>query len=466
MCTRSKKPEPLALVFCYNFTMYSKSTTYDRLLEEVIAFETISTDPSYAKECQKCVAWLEKQFKAKQFKVKILRGKHTNPVVVARYTVDPHCKTVLIYGHYDVQPAREQSGWKSDPFKVVQRGPKLYARGIVDNKGQFVIHMASIFDLIDQGNLGYNVVCMLEGNEESGNEELPKQLKQYSKDLDCDVVLVSDGELLGSYPVLDTGLRGGGNIRIEIQTAPNDFHSGLFGGAVPSASQEAIALVDKIFDDRNPNKILIPGFYSVDTKPSKQLVDSLGASGSDDSVAKQAGVKTLHQHKGHNFFSSTGLLPTLEVSGIHAGYTGVGFQNIVPGYADVRLNLRTVYGQKTKSVVTLVTDFIKKSIPSYVDYHIHVEEHGDPIFLDTDGVYGIRAQTVLERVYKKPVIKKYVGGSIPILADFQNILGKQVISVSLGNDDCAMHGANENFKISLINKGLDFSRIFFSKVEN
>ena len=443
--------------------MYTKSPTYDKLLKKLITFETISTDPSFARECQRCVAWLEKIFKAKKFIVKILTSKTTNPVVVARYVADPQMETVLIYGHYDVQPAREQVGWKSDPFRLEKRGGRMYARGVVDNKGQFLIHLASVFDLIDAGKLGYNVVFMLEGNEESGNEELPQQLKKSRKDLNCDFVLVSDGELSGDFPVLDTGLRGGGNIRIELNTAPNDFHSGIFGGAVPSASQEAVALVDKLFSDSNPNKVLIPGFYSLESKPSKKLIDSLATSGSDESVLRQARVKTLHQQRGHNFFSTTGLLPTLEVSGIHAGYTGVGFQNIVPGYADVRLNLRTVQGQHTNKVFKLVTDFIEQSIPGYVDYHIHIEDHGDPIVLDTESIYGVKARRLLERIYKKPVIKKYVGGSIPILADFQNILRKPVISVSLGNADCAMHGANENFNISLANKGLAFSKEFFTK---
>ena len=441
--------------------MYTKSKTYDRLLDELISFETISTDPSYKGECLRCVEWLSKQFDDHGFKVKTLKGKVTNPVVVARYVADKTYKTVLIYGHYDVQPAREQAGWKSDPFTVTKRGGRIYARGAVDNKGQFLVHMATIFDLIDSRELGYNIVFMLEGNEESGNDELPKQLRQYQKDLNCDLVMVSDGEISGDFPVLDTGLRGGGNIRIQMKTAPNDFHSGIYGGAAPSASQEMVALLDKMFDDRNPNKIKIPGFYGMDFKPGKKLVDSLSQSGTDHDVMKMSGVKTLHQLTGHNFFSSTGLLPTLEVSGIHAGYTGIGFQNIVPGTADARLNLRTVQGQKTSDILKIVIAFIQDNIPGYVDYALEYEDHGDPIVLDTDSGYGQEAIKILERIHKKPVIKKYVGGSIPILGDFQKIMKKPVISVSLGNEDCNMHGSNENFKISLINKGLDFSKNFF-----
>lgn len=187
----------------------------------------------------------------------------------------------MVYGHYDVQPAREQTGWKSDPFTVTRRGGRIYARGTVDNKGQLLVHVATVFDLISSGELGYNVVFMFEGNEESGNDELPKQLKKHQKDLDCDLVVVSDGEISGDYPVLDTGSRGGGNIRIQMRTAPNDFHSGIYGAAAPSASQEIVSLLDKIFDDRNPNKIKIPGFYDMDFRLGKKLVDSLAVSGTD-----------------------------------------------------------------------------------------------------------------------------------------------------------------------------------------
>ena len=432
---------------------------YLQMLNEFISFKSISTDIQFKDQCNKTSEWLVQLFKDASFEVLVDNGEHTNPLVMAKYIVDPSLETILIYGHYDVQPAQQSDGWKSDPFSVDIRDGRIIARGAVDNKGQVLIHIFTVLKLIKEGNLHYNIIFMIEGNEESGNDDIEQQLVRYKDFLSSDYVLISDGEIVKNRPTMEASFRGGSNIKFIVRTAPNNFHSGIYGGAVPSASLVISQMLSKLKDENNI--VQVPGFYDGCVIDETQI-ESNASLATEEEILSLSGVRELLTEPGFDFYSQTGLRPTLEISGIHSGYTGVGYLNIVPATAEARINIRTVVGQDTQDVVDKIKEYLVSVCPPYASVEFEQESASDPIELDVNSRKAKEIEKILEDVYKEKVAIKNVGGSIPIVASFKN-QGMNVISVSLANEDCNMHGVDENFDINLLKKGLMFSERFFGK---
>lgn len=436
-------------------------------LREYIALKSISTDSAFKGEIEKTYRWLEKYMQNAGAKTEIFQAGKSNPVVFGHFLVDEKLPTVLVYGHYDVQPAVKEDGWSTeDPFilneKAISGKNRFVARGIVDNKGQNFIHVFTVAKLFGEGNLKYNVKFMIEGGEECGSPDVDLVLKENIKKLKADYVLVSDGELVGENPTMESSLRGVQSIKIEYKSANSNQHSGNFGGAIPSAAQELVKLLSSMKD--TSNKILIKGFYKNVLIPSKDVLKNNQSLESSAKLLKQIGVKKMITTNKYDFYTQVGCMPNLEITGIKSGYIGEGFSNIVIANAEARINIRTVAKQKTREVVKCVVDYIKKNTPKYIDLKITYEESvGDSIRLDNDCDVAQMIRPILEKSYGKKVVNKYIGGSIPILADFQKILKSKVISVSLGNNDCNMHGVDENFRVDLVEKGLKFAEMFWRK---
>src|SRR3989344_5378141 len=231
---------------------------YKSLLSEFVSFKSVSTDKAYISEIQKTVKWLEKLFSERGFSVEVIKGTRCNPVVFASYETESAKETVLVYGHYDVQPANKSDGWEKEPFWLNEKKGKLYARGVVDNKGQVLIHIFTVFELIKTQEIKYDVKFLIEGNEETSNDELADIIKKNKSKLKADYVLISDGEI-PYKPSIEYSLRGGFNVTLKYITAKNNLHSGIFGGAIPSASYELSKFLAKLYDKNN--KVSIPGFY-------------------------------------------------------------------------------------------------------------------------------------------------------------------------------------------------------------
>lgn len=435
---------------------------YIKLLSDFVSFKSISTDPKYLGEIEKTVLWLTNLFKQNKFKVKVLKSKSANPVVFAEYKVSKDAETVLIYGHYDVQPAETVDGWKSDPFTLTEKAGRLYARGSVDNKGQIAIHIASVLELIKEGVLNYNIKFLVEGNEETGNDSLSKLMQKYKKDLKCDFVLVSDGELTNDNPTIEISLRGGFNATLTYKTGKNNVHSGIFGGAIPNAAHELTKFLSKIYDQNN--SVAYKEFYlGVDKILPDQAQNNKKLLAEASDLTKLAGVKSLLTEKGTDFFTQTGLRPTIQITGIKSGYTGNGYANIVPAIAEAKINFRIVASQDPEKIAKSFADFVKNNTPKYVDYTINFNGLHKPIKVNTNNVYIKRAEKILEDVYKSKISRKNVGGAIPFVGDVKKILGVDTLLIPLCNEDCNMHGANENFSINLASKGLQFSNSFLRK---
>lgn len=435
---------------------------FTQTLAEYISFKSVSTDKVYLPEIAKTVDFLTSFMEKTGAAVTIIKGEITNPVVFGHYFVDASLPTVLIYGHYDVQPAEHEEEWSTEhPFKLEEKNGRMIARGIVDNKGQNFIHLYTVSKLFQDKQLNYNVKFLLEGNEESGNTELSGLLGENKELLSADYCIVSDGEIAGDHPTLEATLRGGANMKVNLTTSSTDLHSGIFGGATPSSTTEMVTLLSKLF--ASDGTIAVPGFYDGFPEITAEILENNKTLLAATNPLESAKTKSLKPNLKYDFYTHIGLLPTLEISGIVAGYTGPGFANILPRTSEARINLRSVPPQNTKQMTDKVVAFLKENTPEYVDIEVNVEGHGDGSVLNIDNEFAATIKSNLTEAYKKPVLLKYVGGSIPILKDFQEVLGIAVISVSFGNDDCNMHGIDENFKVDLMQKALNFSNALFKK---
>lgn len=431
--------------------------TYKSLLKEFVALKSVSTDPAFSTDINRTVEFLEGLFKTEGFEVTLLTSPRCNPVVVASYDAGKPSRT-LVYGHYDVQPAAADQNWTSDPFVLREADGRLYARGVVDNKGQVLIHIVSVLEHIKAGTLATNVVFVIEGNEETSNPVLGELITANRELLACDVALISDGQIMGESPTLEASLRGGSNIRVQLRTGATDLHSGLAGGAVPSASKTLVDLLATLSDHRGA--ATIAGFYN-GMKPIDPDVETANAAQAAGLTPKSYGVQQFLSANDTDPYSQTGLYPTLQISGISSGYTGGGFANIVPAKAEARLNLRTVYGQDSATVTRIVQNHLEKNVPSYAKLEIEVEGLHEPVSLDIEGGDAQHAAGLLKKFYGTAPIPQYVGGAIPVVSDFQRIFKLDALMINLGNDDCNMHGADENFRLDLIEKGLKFSQAWF-----
>lgn len=434
-------------------------TTYKQLLTEFVALQSVSTDSDYLPEITKTVEWLTALFQAHQFEVTTLTSPKCNPVVVARYQVESR-PTTLIYGHYDVQPASLNQGWSNDPFTLTEANGRLLGRGVVDNKGQVLAHMVAIFDLIAQGQLQRNITFLIEGNEETANPALAGLIADNQKLLACDEIIVSDGEILGDRPTLEASLRGGFNMRVQVRTATTDLHSGITGGAVPNAAKVLSDLLAGLTDAKGG--VTLPAFYA-DMKPIPPEAELENRNlAAVVNPTTQYGVQQFLSANNTDLYTQTGLYPSIEISGLRSGYTGEGYANIVPAAAEARLNVRTVGGQQGKKIIALLRDYFTETAPNYAEISTEIESPHEAVELDVTSPRAQAARKLLAKAYGAQPLLKYVGGSIPIVADFEQILGISPLLISLGNDDCNMHGADENFRVDLAKKALAFSQLWFS----
>ncbi len=430
------------------------------LLAKYVSFESVSTDAAFAPQIRATADWLQSYFEDRKFKVRILQGPTTNPVVTAKYWVSDTAKTILIYGHYDVQPADEKDGWFQYPFTLFEKDDRLNARGVVDNKGQTLSHMYAVSRLIKEGKLKYNVIFMLEGNEETGNVDMTDLVKEHADYLKADHIIISDGQIRGTTPTLEYQMRGGGNMTLTFKTSKEDIHSGLYGGAAPNAVMELVQFLSKIKDASG--MILIPGFYDgLETLSLKQQQAGREMATLDmETILRETGTKILLGQ--YDFYNQVGFMPTIEFTGISGGYTGAGYKNIIPGSASVRINFRIPPSQDGAAIMEALKKFAATHIPKHVDYEVTGGGMWSGVVLDVNTPMAEHVKKLQTEVYGAEPIMAACGASIPVVSDFQKILGIDALLISLSNPDGRMHGVNENYTLDLLQKGLTFSYRFFS----
>lgn len=436
-------------------------TTYLNLLKEYITFKSVSTLENEV-EIKKAADWLVSIFVSNGFKSKVISG-YDNPVVLSTLEVDHSYPTILIYGHYDVQPASEEE-WGWNPFELVEKQNRLFARGVVDNKGQMMVHLATVIELIKSNELQFNIKFLIEGNEETGSPNIPKLLEKYQQELESDLILISDSSMVKNRPTIEASLRGVLNTTLVIKTSDRELHSGLYGGPVPNAIQEASNLLSKFYTTNN--RIAISGFYDKVEANNKLKSYALANNLTNEQYLALTGSNQILLEEGENFYSQIGLRPTIQVTGIQAGYTGKGYRNSIPSEAIIKINIRLVPDQDPSEVLELLKEFVKENLPRYVSFDFLKPEKTEgvvkAIVIDTDNQFTQLAVQLLKNVFGKEVVYDFNGATLPIVVSFQEILKTDLLMVALVNEDCNMHAVGENYDLQTLKKAITFSYKFLS----
>ncbi len=378
-----------------------------------------------------------------------------HPIVYAEKIFDPAKPTILVYGHYDVQPADPLDLWHSGPFEPVIKDGKIFARGSCDDKGQFYMHVKALEMMVQTNSLACNVKFCIEGEEEVGSPNLGKFVASQKDLLKADVVLISDTAMISmETPSIDIGVRGLAYIQIEV-TGPNrDLHSGVYGGAVANPITVLAKMIASCHDENN--RITIPGFYDAVVESSvAERLEMAKRPHNDIEYAKDLGVKELWGEKGYGTNERTGIRPTIELNGIWGGYTGEGAKTVLPSKAYAKISARLVPNQSSEKITDLLLQHFKKIAPPQVTVKAENLHGGEPYMTPIDSkAYRAAARAVETSFGKKPIPVRG-GGSIPICALFEKELGIKIVFMGFGLDSDNLHSPNEKYDIFNFYKGIE-----------
>jgi len=436
--------------------------SYLSLLRQYIAIPSISTDPAHRDSITQCASWLHQLLTQHGFSSQIITW-YGNPVIIAKYS--PLWRRgvggeVLIYGHYDVQPADISEWWTQDPFDLQVTDDKLIARWAIDNKWQLMIHLATVLDLIKRGELAYNVTMLIEWDEETWWWDMVWLIRDYAHLLDADLCLVSDGEMIWRWqPVIETGFRWWANMTLKLQTATTDAHSGIYWGILPNAAHELSQLISKMHDKQGQTLPLLLHWLQLPSLEERGR--GWGLPNVDLEIVESTGAKSLLKPAELDSYTVTGNLPTMQITGIESGYIWVWYRNAVPSTASCKMNLRLIAWQDPTAIMKTIETRISEQIPHYVDHTITWSDSRPATIITTDSPWINHTKDILEQVFATSVPFKYCGWSLPIVWLLQE-LGLTCVMVPLANQDCLMHGVGENFALETCRKWLEFSRQFFS----
>jgi acetylornithine deacetylase/succinyl-diaminopimelate desuccinylase-like protein len=443
----------------------------DRFLDELqtlIRIPSISTASEHDGDTHQCAVQVQEYLVRAGLDRAELFPTDGHPIVYAEKTIDPALPTVLIYGHYDVQPADPLDEWDTPPFeptiKKTDRHPDgaIFARGATDDKGQMFIHVKAVEAMIQTDNLPCNVKFMIEGEEEIGSPNLIPFIQQYKAMLSCDVILVSDTSLLArDAPSITVGLRGLTYLDVKVRSARADMHSGLFGGAVANPINVLCEMIAGLKDENK--HITIPGFYDKVEFPSerdRQLMRD--APFDEQEYMDSPGVYGLEGETGYTTYERTGILPTLDVNGIWGGFTGEGSKTVIPAVANAKISMRLVSNQNYEEITELFTRHFKSIAPDSVKVEVHPHHGGNPYVTPTNTPEYKAAEKAIEQAFGKTPVPMYEGGSIPIVRQFKDVLGVETILMGFGFDTDGLHSPNEHFGLWNFYKGIETVPAFFS----
>lgn len=424
-------------------------------LFSLIEIPTISSDISHKADMTKCAErWkqLLLSYGADQAELMKTDG---NPIVYAEKHISDKAKTILIYAHYDVMPADPIELWKTAPFKPEIKEGRIWARGADDDKGQAIIQATAFKYLVQEKKLTHNIKFIFEGEEEIGSPSLNKFLDKNKELLNADIILVSDTSMLGAdLPSLTTGLRGLAYWQIEV-TGPNrDLHSGHFGGAVANPINTLCNILAKVVNE--DGKIMIPGFYDKVEEISKAEHDMIEHIPFNESkYMKAIGVKQLHGEKGYSTLERNSCRPSFDICGIWGGYTGEGAKTVLPSKAYAKVSCRIVPHQNHEEISKMFVDYINSISPDYVTVKV-TPMHGGEGYVCPINLPAYKAAEIgFEKAFGKKPLAVRRGGSIPIISDFERILGVKTILMGFGLESNAIHSPNENMPLDIINRGIE-----------
>ncbi len=424
-------------------------------LFELLRIPSVSADSKYKGDVARCAeAVKENMLKAGCDKAEICPTAG-HPIVYGEKIIDPALPTVLVYGHYDVQPPDPLDLWHSGPFEPVIKDGRIYARGACDDKGQMFMHVKALEMMNKTNTLPCNIKMMIEGEEEVGSSNLGIFLKENKEKLKADIVLISDTSMISmEHPSLETGLRGLAYMEVEVVGPNRDLHSGVYGGAVANPVNILCKMIASLHDENN--HITIPGFYDKVQELSATEREALNKAPFDLTEYKsELGIKEVWGEKGYTNLERTGIRPTLDVNGIWGGYTGEGAKTVLPSKANAKISMRLVPNQTSDEISEMFAKHFESIAPDYVTVKVTAHHGGEPVVTPTDSVAYKAAAKAIQTSFGKDPIPTRGGGSIPIVALFESVLGLKTVLLGFGLDNDNIHSPNEKYDLFNYYKGIE-----------
>jgi acetylornithine deacetylase/succinyl-diaminopimelate desuccinylase-like protein len=447
----------------------------DRFINELIdllKIPSVSADPKYAADVRRCAEAVKKSLLDAGVDSAEICETKGHPIVYGEKIIDPSKPTVLVYGHYDVQPADPLELWDSPPFEpvikktAVHPDGAIFARGACDDKGQMYMHVKAFELMIKTNALPCNVKFMIEGEEEVGSDNLGTFVKENKAKLKADAILISDTSIIANdAPSIETGLRGLAYMEVEVIGPNRDLHSGVYGGAVANPINVLCKMIASCHDENF--HITIPGFYDkVQELSADERAEMAKAPFNLEDYKKDLNIGDIQGEKGYSTIERTGIRPTLDVNGIWGGYTGEGAKTVLPSKANAKISMRLVPDQSSKEIEQLFIDYFNSVAPKSVKVSVKLHHGGEPVVTPTNSVAYRAASKAMEETYGKKPIPTRGGGSIPIVALFKQELGIDSLLFGFGLDSDALHSPNEHYGIFNYLKGIETIPLFYKYFVN
>ncbi|MBX2985210.1 MAG: dipeptidase [Bacteroidia bacterium] len=435
-----------------------------RFMDELfdwLRIPSVSADSKFKNDVKRAADYLADKFKAAGADNITIEQTAGNPIVYAEKIINPSLPTILVYGHYDVQPSDPDNLWTTPAFEPAIRDGKIYARGSCDDKGQVYMHVKAFETMMQTNTLPCNVKFMIEGEEEVGSANLGIYCKAHKDKLKADVVLISDTAMISlDTPSLDTGLRGLSYVQVEVTGPDHDLHSGVYGGAVANPINVLCTMIASMHDENR--HITIPGFYDkVLELTNEERIALNKAPFNLEDYKKELGIDEVLGETSFTTLERTGIRPTLDVNGIWGGYTGEGSKTVLPSKAYAKISMRLVPNQRSGEITELFTKHFLSIAPKSVKVKVEAHHGGEPVVTPTDShAYKSAAKAIKETFGKDPIPTRG-GGSIPIVALFEDVLGLKSILMGFGLDSDDIHSPDEHYGVENFYKGIQTIPYFF-----
>ena len=429
--------------------------------KEILAIPSISTEKAHKPDIQRAADWLSEQLRSLGMQKVQLFPTAGSPIVYGEYLGVPGAPTVLVYGHYDVQPVDPVEQWKTGPFEPTVVGEDIFARGASDMKGQALVTLKAAESLIQTGGMPINIKWLFEGEEEVGSPNLPAFISSHTEILACDFAVNSDSGMIGmDYPTITYGLRGLAYFELRVYGPAHDLHSGMFGGVVHNPANALAELIAGMHD--STGRVTLPGFYNRVLKLRKEERAELARLPVYESdYIEQTGVPALRGEAGYTPNELTGVRPTLDVNGLLSGFTGEGSKTVIPAWAMAKISMRLVPNQDPQKVHKQLIRYLQKNAPKDIRWELKALA-GSPASISDRNNPGVQAMAkALETVWGKRPYFKREGGSIPVVGDMQRLLGVESVICGFGLPDDNVHDPNEKQNLPTWYLGIDAYIHFF-----
>lgn len=443
-----------------NYIQQHKDRFLSELLE-LLRIPSVSADSKYKPDVRLAAEFICEKLKSAGADLAEINETAGHPIVYGEKIIDKSLPTILVYGHYDVQPADPLNLWDSPPFEPIIKNEKIYARGACDDKGQVYMHIKAFETMIATDSLPCNVKFMIEGEEEVGSDNLGIFVKANKEKLKADVILISDTAIVANdIPSIDVGLRGLSYLEVEITGANRDLHSGVYGGAVANPINVLSKMIASLHDENN--HITIPNFYDdvLELSPAEREAMALTPF-SLEAYQEDLAINDVMGEAGYSTIERASIRPTLDVNGIWGGYIGEGAKTVLPSKASAKISMRLVPNQQSDKMTAMFTKHFESIAPAGVTVKVRPHHGGEPYITPTDSKEYRAAERAMEESFGKKPVPTRGGGSIPIVALFEKELGLKTILMGFGLDTDAIHSPNEHFGLFNFYKGIETIPLFF-----